>query len=199
MSSVRIAFAACVLVVALGAGSWGAVHAFPLSTIVVLPAAHDAAGDENLPADEGPPQQARTTPGQLPPPPPPPRDPRMPPPPPPPPPSAQGEEMPESFRKTIERLHPVRIGGAMKPPTKVKDVRPRYPEEAMASGIEGTVILEAIVDGAGSVADTRIVKGVPDLNEAAQKAVAQWEFTPTLLNGEPTAIICTVTVTFHVR
>lgn len=108
------------------------------------------------------------------------------------------QDMPESFRATIERLHPIRIG-AMKPPTKLKNVDPVYPQEAMAAKPAGTVILEAIVDGSGRVADTRIVKGIPGLDDAAVRAVSQWEFTPTLLNGEPTAIIMTVTVTFHVR
>jgi protein TonB len=107
--------------------------------------------------------------------------------------------MPESFRNTIDRLHPIRIGAAVKPPTKLKDVQPVYPEAAMGSKLQGTVIVEAIIDGSGAVADTRIVRGVPEFNDAALKAVSQWEFTPTLLNGEPTAIICTVTVTFQLR
>jgi protein TonB len=34
------------------------------------------------------------------------------------------------------------------------------------------------------------------LDQAALDAVRQWEFTPTLLNGQPTPIIMTVTVQF---
>jgi protein TonB len=37
------------------------------------------------------------------------------------------------------------------------------------------------------------------LDEAALDAVRQWEFTPTLLNGVPIAIIMTVTVTFRLQ
>ena len=199
MSSSKVALASCVLIAALSAGSWGAVRAFPLSTTVV-----SAAHDENLPANQGAaPEsaaagvapQTRELPRSA--------DQSMPPPPPPPPPAPSlahpTQDMPESFRNTIDRLHPIRIGGAVKPPTKLKDVQPVYPEAAMGSKIQGTVIVEAIIDGSGAVADTRIVRGVPEFNDAALKAVSQWEFTPTLLNGEPTAIICTVTVTFHLK
>jgi TonB family protein len=190
MSSSKIAFGSCALVAALAIGSWGVAYAFPLSTTVVSPvgdSAHDQnlSADRNLSADQSTTPQTRTTPGQL-----------APPPPPPPPPT---RDMPESFRNTLERLHPIHIGGNIKAPTKTKDVRPAYPEDAMASKVQGTVIVEAIIDAAGNVADTRIVSGVPELNDAAQKAVSQWQFTPTLLNGEPTAVICTVTVTFRVQ
>ena len=37
------------------------------------------------------------------------------------------------------------------------------------------------------------------LDEAALEAVRQWAYTPTLLNGIPTPIIMTVTVTFRLR
>jgi len=87
----------------------------------------------------------------------------------------------------------------MKAPTKTKDVRPAYPEDALAATVQGTVILEPIVDTNGRVADVRVVQGVPELNDAALKAVSQWEFTPTLLNGAPTAVIFRCTVEFRVR
>src|SRR5262249_15371307 len=161
MSSSRIAFASCVLVVALGTGAWGAVHAFPLSTTTVSAGRESLTRDQNLPAEQSTPPETRPTPGQLPPAKELPRSPdHYPPPPPPPPPS---QDIPESFRNTLERLHPIRISGNMKAPVKTKDVKPRYPDEAMASKVQGTVIVEAIIDGAGDVADTRIVRGVPEL------------------------------------
>jgi outer membrane biosynthesis protein TonB len=39
----------------------------------------------------------------------------------------------------------------------------------------------------------------PELDAAALAAVAQWRFTPTLLNGEPVAVIMTTTVGFNLR
>jgi TonB family protein len=199
MSSSKIAFGSCVLVAALGVGSWGVVYAFPLSTTVVSTAGA-AAHDQNLSADSRTTPQTRTTPGQLAPSKDLPRSPdQYTPPPPPPPPPPPTQDIPESYRNTLERLHPIRIGDNVKAPTKIKDVRPVYPEDAMASKVQGVVIIEAIIDPAGDVADTRIVRGIPELDDAARKAVSQWVFTPTLLNGEPTAIICTVTVNFRVQ
>jgi protein TonB len=42
-----------------------------------------------------------------------------------------------------------------------------------------------------------VLRGHPLLDAAALEAVRQWEFTPTLLNGVPTAVIMTVTVNFR--
>lgn len=107
--------------------------------------------------------------------------------------------MPESFRKTIERLHPIRIGGNVLAPTKVKDVKPKYPDEAMAEHIQGDIALEIIIDATGRVADARVIRGEPELNDAALNAVKQWEFVPTQLNGEPTAVIAACSMTFRLR
>jgi TonB family protein len=91
---------------------------------------------------------------------------------------------------------PVRIGGSIKAPRKVHDVRPAYPAEAAAAGIQGLVIIEAVIGKDGSVTDARIVRTAPLLDEAALDAVRQWVFTPTLLNGVPVEVVMTVTVNF---
>jgi protein TonB len=41
-----------------------------------------------------------------------------------------------------------------------------------------------------------VLRSIPLLDEAALKAVRQWRYTPTLLNGIPVPVIMTVTVTF---
>jgi len=199
MSSSRVALASCVLVAALGAGSWGVVRAFPLSTTVVSVARNSAAHDQNLPPDQGATPQTRPTPGQLPPPPPPPRDTKPLPPPPSPPPPPSSQDVPESFRNALDRLHPVRIGGNIKQPMKIRDVRPIYPEDALAAKVMGVVILEAIIDRDGTIADARILRSIPMLDDAALSALRQWKFTTTLLNDEPTAVIMTVTVNFTLQ
>jgi protein TonB len=42
-------------------------------------------------------------------------------------------------------------------------------------------------------------RGIPLLDAAALDAVRQWEYTPTLLNGSPVAVVMTVTVRFALR
>jgi TonB family protein len=100
---------------------------------------------------------------------------------------------------TASRGQVVRVGGDIKEPRKIKDVRPVYPDDALAARIQGVVILEAVIAPSGSVSDARVLRSVPGLDQAAVDAVRQWEFTPTLLNGVPVAVIMTVTVNFTLR
>jgi protein TonB len=92
----------------------------------------------------------------------------------------------------------VRVGGVVRAPTKVRDAAPVYPEGARASGVQGIVILELTLGVDGTVAEARVVRSVPGLDEAALAAVQQWAFTPTLLNGIPTRVLYNVTVSFQV-
>lgn len=92
---------------------------------------------------------------------------------------------------------PVRPGGLIRYPAKVRDQAPIYPSVARAARIEGTVILEAVIDSDGTVREVRVLRSVPLLDSSAMDAVREWRFTPTLLNGEPVPIVLTVTVTFR--
>ncbi len=92
---------------------------------------------------------------------------------------------------------PVRVGLDVKEPRKVKHVPPVYPSIAVEGRIEGTVVLECVIDPRGRVVDVQVLKGLPLLDEAALEAVRQWVYTPTLINGVPTSVIMTVKVTFR--
>jgi periplasmic protein TonB len=91
---------------------------------------------------------------------------------------------------------PIRVGGKIKPPTKIKDVKPVYPDMAQSARVSGAVIVEATIGEDGKVIDAKILRSVPMLDKAALDAVRQWEYTPTLLNGVPVPVVLTVTVTF---
>lgn len=91
---------------------------------------------------------------------------------------------------------PVRVGDRIRTPTKIRDAHPIYPAIAQAARVEGTVILEAILDETGHVRNLRVLRSHPMLEQAAVDAVRQWEYTPSLLNGVPVPVIMTVTVTF---
>ncbi len=96
---------------------------------------------------------------------------------------------------------PARVGGNLKPPIKVKDVRPACPATVPAGETEVTVTARIGVDG--FVNDARPVpthsgSDVPAaLIESVMDAVRQWQFTPTLLNGQPVPVEMTVSVTFR--
>jgi periplasmic protein TonB len=91
---------------------------------------------------------------------------------------------------------PVRPGGDIQRPTKIKDVPPVYPRIAQATHVQGVVIIEATIGPTGKVQDARILRSIPLLDAAALEAVRQWEYTPTLLNGVPVPVLMTVTISF---
>ena len=114
------------------------------------------------------------------------------------PPAAVAGAPPAPFRSPSMSA-PVRVGGDIKEPKKIKHVAPVYPEIAQASRVQGVVILEAIIDPNGNVSDARVLRSIALLDQAALDAVMQWQFTPTLLNGNPVSVIMTVTVNFSLN
>ena len=89
----------------------------------------------------------------------------------------------EPFEQAMARLQPVRVGGNIRTPTKVKDMRPEYPPVAQSARVQGVVIIEAVIDESGNVTNARVVRSIPLLDAAALDAVSQWQFTPTEVNG----------------
>jgi protein TonB len=84
-------------------------------------------------------------------------------------------------------------------PVAITRVAPDYPDIARQSGMEGTVMVQALVGKDGKVKDVRVVKSVPVLDEAAVKAVRQWVFKPALSNNKPVAVWVAVPVRFTLR
>jgi TonB family protein len=90
----------------------------------------------------------------------------------------------------------VRAVGDIQPPSLIKEVPPRYPEVARQARVEGTVILEAKTDEQGNVVDTRILRSIPLLDQAAIEAVKQWKYEPLTIGGKARKVLFTVTVRF---
>ena len=94
---------------------------------------------------------------------------------------------------------PLRVGGDVSKPIKIKHVEPVYPELARKARIEGVVILEAIIDENGNLVNARVLRSPGKafgFDEAALEAVKQWKFKPGLQNGVPVPVIYTLTVQF---
>ena len=91
---------------------------------------------------------------------------------------------------------PVRVGGQIKAPQKLKDVAPKYSDMARQARVQGVVVLECVISPDGKVTNVKVLRGSPLLDDSAVEAVKQWVYSPTLLNGEPVAVIMTVTVNF---
>jgi TonB family protein len=90
----------------------------------------------------------------------------------------------------------VRAVGKIQPPKLVKTVKPVYPKIAKQSHVEGSVILEAKADEQGNVVETRVLRSIPLLDQAAIDAVRQWKYEPMVIDGKPHQVVFTVTVRF---
>jgi protein TonB len=99
----------------------------------------------------------------------------------------------------VQPQKPMRPGGDIREPVKVKHVPPVYPQIAINARISGRVVIDAVIGIDGVVREARILSGVPLLNQAALDAVKQWRYTPTTLNSVPVPVIMTVTVQFNLQ
>lgn len=76
-----------------------------------------------------------------------------------------------------------------KMPRLKKEVRLPYPAQAKSQGVEGTVILEILIDETGKVRSARLVKGVGSgLDEAALEAIRSFEFEPAQMENKAVAV-----------
>jgi len=101
------------------------------------------------------------------------------------------------FQPPVPPAAPLRVGGNIPPPQKIKDVKPAYPPEAQQDRVQGVVVIDATIDPSGHVSNAIVRRSVPQLDAAAVAAVRQWEYTPTVVNGRAVPIVMTVTVSFN--
>ena len=84
------------------------------------------------------------------------------------------------------------------PPRPIKKTQPQYPQEAFIKKIEGTVLVEILIDSQGRVARARVIQSVPLLDAAALQTVYQWIFQPAVKHGRPVATIAHIPVSFRI-
>lgn len=78
----------------------------------------------------------------------------------------------------------------------VKKVPPEYPLAAKQQGVQGTVILEGVIDTEGRVQQIQVLAGPPMLQQAAIDAARQWVYTPYSLAGKPVEVETEIDVMF---
>lgn len=87
-----------------------------------------------------------------------------------------------------------------KEPVPVKKVSPVYPEIAKRAGVEGRVWIKALVDKEGKVRRAVVLKSEAEIfNQVSLDAVAQWVFTPALMNNGPVTVWVVVPFTYHLK
>jgi len=92
----------------------------------------------------------------------------------------------------------IRVGGMVQAAKLISQVRPEYPADLQRAGVQGTIMMQAIISKTGDllVVEVKSASANPELANAALAAVRQWHYEPTLLNGEPVEVITTITVDF---
>jgi TonB family protein len=114
---------------------------------------------------------------------------------------AEGAAQAPASAETAEKPKPtrLRIGGNVQAAKLLKKVQPVYPDAAKTSGVEGTVVLHAVIGMDGKPLSLQVMNSQvdPQLARAAVEAVSQWRYAPTLLNGEPIEIDTTISVNFR--
>ena len=81
----------------------------------------------------------------------------------------------------------------------IKRVDPIYPESARSSDLSGDVVLNAHIDETGKVREVQAISGDPVLVHAAVDAVRQWEYRPSLVNGQPRPSHARIAINFSLR
>jgi TonB family protein len=93
----------------------------------------------------------------------------------------------------VQRL---RVGGNVESANLIRKVTPLYPPLAKQARIQGVVRFTALISAEGNVISLQLVEGHPLLVESAQDAVRQWQYKPTLLNGNTVEVITQIDVNY---
>jgi protein TonB len=93
---------------------------------------------------------------------------------------------------------PLRIVGDVKAPVVIRRVAPLYPKLAINARMNGTVVVECIIDKNGRVREAHVLRSTSTMfDQSALDAVQQWQFAPGSLHGNAVDTIFDLTVTFR--
>jgi protein TonB len=92
---------------------------------------------------------------------------------------------------------PVRLSSTIVAGFGIYRPPPLYPAIAKAAGVEGTVVLQAMISKNGTIENLRVASGPAMLQQAALDAVKTWRYRPYLLNNFPVEVETTVNVVFR--
>ena len=87
-------------------------------------------------------------------------------------------------------------------PTLTREVPPNYTRAAMDAAIQGTVLLEAVVQTDGRVGEARVLRSLDTkygLDREALRACQAWIFEPAQLHGSPVPLIVTMEMSFTLK
>jgi TonB family protein len=108
--------------------------------------------------------------------------------------------LPQAATSLTDAPRRIRVGGNVQPIRLLHQVKADYPPDAQQQGVEGSVMIQAVISKTGDVINPRVTNTVDSrLAKSALDAVSQWHYAPTLLNGEPVETATSVTVEFKLN
>jgi TonB family protein len=75
-------------------------------------------------------------------------------------------------------------------------VEPVYPIVAKIAGVQGVVLIKALISREGRIEQAQVVSGSPLLAPAALEAIRRWKYRPYYLNDQPIEVETEITVNF---
>ncbi|HEX3875940.1 MAG TPA: M56 family metallopeptidase [Bryobacteraceae bacterium] len=103
-------------------------------------------------------------------------------------------------KQTAAASYPIQVGGHVRVSRLVQQSRPIYPADARDQGVEGTVILRAVISREGVPENVHVLnEGEVDsrLAQSALEAVRQWRYEPSTLDATPVNVQNTIEIVFR--
>jgi TonB family protein len=94
---------------------------------------------------------------------------------------------------------PLRVPSEVMDGRIVYKVDPVYPDSARQEGLQGLVVLDAVIARDGTVKRLHPIAGPQSLSQAALDAVQSWRYTPYHAEGRPVEVETTVSVDFRLH
>jgi TonB family protein len=93
-----------------------------------------------------------------------------------------------------------RVGGGVVPPALLREVKPKYTPEALMRKIQGTVVLDVVVDREGTPVRIRVTRSLDaGLDEEAMVAVREWRFKPGRVGNMPVDVLVSIWLDFRIN
>ena len=95
-----------------------------------------------------------------------------------------------------------RVEKGITSPRVIRELKPRYTEDARRAGLQGVVHVEAVIKTDGTVGEVRVSRSLDKqfgLDDQAVKTVKDWRFTPAQKDGVAVPVLIEIEMTFTLR
>lgn len=84
-------------------------------------------------------------------------------------------------------------------PQVLSEIRPVYPPEAKAKQLEGSVVMDILIDDQGVVRQVTVIEGPEIFRKGAVEAMRKFKFKPAKVDGKPVAVRIRYTLNFRLE